>query len=66
MYCTSGMYSCAFYILLQCQLFFVFARRDSKEIDDENHHVPEVIPLDSLVPEILKLNKLTKLHLDQA
>jgi hypothetical protein len=46
--------------------FFVSARRDSKEIDDENHSVPEVIPLDSLVPEILKLNKLTKLHLDQA
>jgi hypothetical protein len=41
----------------------VSARRDSKEIDNENYDVPEVIPLDSLVPEILKLNKITKLHL---
>ncbi len=60
------MYNCTFCFQLQYQLYFVSARRDSKEIDDENHHVPEVIPLDSLVPEILKLNKLTKLHLDQA
>jgi hypothetical protein len=60
------MYNGAFLHSITMSAFFLSARRDSKEIDDENHDVPEVIPLDSLVPEILKLNKLTKLHLDQA
>jgi hypothetical protein len=60
--CVSGMYNLHWTMIN----FFVSFSRDSKEADDENHDVPEVIPLDSLVPEILKLNKITKLHLDQA